>query len=104
MTKTYYSVVIPTYKREPALILRSIQSIEAQTNQNYEILLIDDNANGSIYSEHLRKVFSNYPKLNYIEQEGNQGACAARNLGIARAHYNFIGFLDDDDTWDLKQR
>ena len=100
MTKTYYSVVIPTYRREPALVLRSVQSIEAQTNQNYEILLVDDNINGSDYSNQLQKVFEVYPKLKYIKQEGNQGACAARNLGIFNAQYDYIGFLDDDDTWE----
>lgn len=94
------SVIITTYKRNPEMIMRAVQSIQKQTYKNIEIFIVDDNENNSEYSKKLKEVFSNMEKITYLKQDGNKGACAARNLGIKHANGEFIGFLDDDDTWE----
>lgn len=94
------SVIITTYKRPAAVVERAIASVLAQTYTDLEVLVVDDNKNDSEESKELKEAFSNRDKILYVKQDGNKGACAARNLGISKAHGEFIGFLDDDDLWE----
>jgi glycosyltransferase involved in cell wall biosynthesis len=41
------SIVIPTYDR-PKFLLRAINSVIAQTEKNWELLIVDDNGISSI--------------------------------------------------------
>lgn len=94
------SVIITSYKRPVEIVERAVASVLAQTYEELEILIVDDNQDNSEESKLLEKAFSNRDRIIYIKQNGNKGACAARNLGISRAKGEFIGFLDDDDTWE----
>ncbi len=94
------SVVITTYKRPPEAVEKAVQSVMNQTYQDFEILIVDDNHNDSKESKFIERAFSGRERIGYIKQDGNKGACAARNLGIKNAKGNFIAFLDDDDTWE----
>jgi glycosyltransferase involved in cell wall biosynthesis len=87
------SVVIPTYNRL-ALVTRAIDSVCAQTYQDFEILLIDD---GSI--EPIHTLADSYSQLQIIRHETRQGAAAARNTGIRAAKCEYVAFLDSDDFW-----
>lgn len=93
------SAIITTYNREAKIVERAISSIEGQTYPNIEIMVIDDNANNSVYSLSLREMCEKHKSVRYIKQNGNQGACAARNLGIMNSRGEYIGCLDDDDIW-----
>lgn len=95
-----YSAIVTTYKRDIQIVERAVNSILQQTNQNYEILLIDDNEDNSTYSQALSSRYADNPRIRYIKQKGSKGACAARNLGILHASAEYIAFLDDDDTWE----
>ena len=93
------SAIITTYKREAEIVERAIRSIEEQTYRNIEVLVVDDNPNDSKYSRSVMEMCRLHPTVRYIKQNGNKGACAARNLGIVNANGMFIGCLDDDDLW-----
>ena len=90
-----FSVVIPTFNREE-LVERAIDSVVAQTLQDFEILVIDD---GSIDNTRLRlqTKFGNRIKYFYIPNSG--GPATPRNLGIDHASGDWICFLDADDIW-----
>ena len=91
------AVVIPTYNRV-TFIERSIDSVLNQTYTVNEIIIIDDgSADGT-----KELVKTKYPQINYIYQE-NKGVSAARNMGINKTHYDWIGFLDSDDAWELNK-
>ena len=92
------SGIITTYHRESSVVEKAINSMLNQTYQMYEIIVVDDNENDSIYSVSIKKLCEKM-KVKYIKQNGNQGACCARNLGISNCNGDFIGFLDDDDEW-----
>lgn len=94
------SVIITSYKRPAAIVDRAVQSVLNQTYQELEVLIVDDNPDNSSESQELSTYFDKKERVRYIKQEGNKGACAARNLGISKAKGEFIGFLDDDDTWE----
>src|SRR5271165_5797473 len=87
------SVIIPTYNR--AYILRdSIDSALGQRSANIEVIVADDGS-----TDGSATLVGNYKKgVTYLYQE-NQGAAAARNLGVRAAKGAYIAFLDSDDVW-----
>jgi glycosyltransferase involved in cell wall biosynthesis len=93
------SCIITTYHRLPFFVERAIKSIQNQTYQDLEIIVVDDNQDGNDYSIKLQEALAAYEDVIYIKQQGNRGACAARNLGIQRASGKYVAFLDDDDEW-----
>ena len=97
------SAIVTTYKREPNVIKEAIYSIHNQTHAVDEIIIVDDNRFESEYPEQIQSMIDSLPfKVKYIKQtenNGNMGACAARNLGIQNSFGDFVAFLDDDDAW-----
>lgn len=82
-------------------IEEAIESIFAQTYENWELLLVDDGSTDG--STAIAQTYAQkYPeKVLYLEHEEhqNQGMSASRNLGIDHARGEYIGFLDADDIW-----
>jgi glycosyltransferase involved in cell wall biosynthesis/SAM-dependent methyltransferase len=79
----------------------AIQSVFAQTFQEWELLLVDDGSiDGS--SARARRYAARHPgRIRYLEHpgHGNQGISASRNLGIRHSYAQYIAFLDADDVW-----
>lgn len=97
------SVVVATYKRDFEL-QRALESLAAQTYEDFEIVVVDDNA----FDEWNKKVsdvigiFHNeHPnvRLTFIVNETNQGSAKTRNVGIESSKGKYITFLDDDDVY-----
>lgn len=89
-----FSVVIPLYNKELS-ITNTVQSVLDQTNQNFEIVIIND---GSTDNSIKAVEAINDSRIRLIHQE-NQGVSAARNRGIKEARFEWIAFLDGDDLW-----
>ena len=87
------SVIIPTYNGA-CYICEAIDSVLAQTYQDFEIIVIDDGSSDNT-KDVLKK---NGSKIKYIFQE-NKGVSAARNVGIKEAAGEYIALLDADDIW-----
>lgn len=90
-----FSILVPVYNVEKFL-RECIESIQNQTNQNFEIIIVDDgssDSSGQICDEYSRK---NPEKLKVIHQE-NRGLLCARRIGIANAKGDFCIFVDSDD-------
>lgn len=99
--KEKVSVIIPTYKR-PDYLCNAVDSVLAQTYENIEIIVVDDNGSSSEYrtqTADLMKKYSDEPKVIYLPLEKNCGGAAARNAGIDKAIGDYIAFLDDDDVY-----
>ncbi len=79
----------------------AIESILAQTYDNWELFLADDGStDGS--TEIAQQYVKAYPdRIRYLEHEGheNRGMSATRNLGIRHAQGDYVAFLDADDIW-----
>ncbi len=87
------SVIIPCYN-QGAYVKESVDSVLAQTFQDFEILIVDD---GSTDAETVGILKDNaWPKTRVIRTE-NQGLAAARNNGIQEARGVYILPLDADD-------
>jgi glycosyltransferase involved in cell wall biosynthesis len=94
------SVIIPTYKR-PDKLKQAIKSVQSQTYDDLEIIIVDDNGEDNRFQIQTKKVMAEIydERIVYICHKNNLGGCAARNTGIKRAKGEFIAFLDDDDVW-----
>jgi glycosyltransferase involved in cell wall biosynthesis len=93
--KPTVSVIIPTYNRAH-LIGRAIQSVLNQTYQDFELIIVDDGS-----SDNTEEVVKNFDddRIRFFQNEDNQGAALARNLGAKIARGIYLAFLDSDDLW-----
>ena len=89
------SVIVPTYNRAD-LIPRAIASIQKQSYQNLEIIVVDDASQDDTESV-VRQL--NDSRLQYICHPANLGGSEARNTGIKQAKGSYVAFLDSDDVW-----
>src|SRR5690625_3750960 len=87
--------MISLYNKEKH-ITKTINSVLNQTYKKFELIIIDD---GSIDRslEVVEKFNDSRIKVFTFE---NNGVSVARNLGIEKAKYNYIAFLDADDEWE----
>lgn len=94
------SCIVTTYKREPAVLARAVESILNQTYKDIEVIVVNDAPEEKALCSELGDMLSGYDRdIKYIIHEKNKGACAARNTGIEAAKGEYIAFLDDDDVW-----
>lgn len=90
------SIIIPVYNCEK-YIGSCITSALEQTIDNKEVICIDDGStDGSVGI--IREIIRNDSRVKLIQQK-NQGAGAARNVGIEAAIGKYITFLDADDYY-----
>ena len=89
-------VIIPAYNAARYLPI-AIESVVAQTFEDWRILLVDDGS-----TDNTAEVISPFierlgPKLEYIKQK-NKGLPAARNTAIRHSSAEFLALLDADDV------
>lgn len=102
-SRALVSVVVPTYSR-PAMLIAALRSINNQTYPLLEVVVVDDNGEGTLLQLETQKsiesvTFREGITLNYVVRKENGGGAVARNTGIKAAHGEYIAFLDDDDVW-----
>ncbi len=89
------SVVIPCF-RAGELLAEAIESVLAQTETDWELILVDNNASDETRAVVGRYV-ARYPEKIRSVFESEQGNSSARNKGIKESSGKYIAFLDDDD-------
>ena len=90
------NVIIPAYNCR-ATLGRTLSSLVAQTDTNFEVIVVDDCS-----TEDLKSIVDEYrDKLSiiYIRNERNLGCGMSRQVGIDNATQKFITFLDSDDMF-----
>lgn len=82
-------------------IEEAIESVLAQTYDNWELLLVDDGSTDGSTTIAQRYAQQHPTKVRYLEHDEhqNRGMSASRNLGIHNAKGEYIAFLDADDIW-----
>ena len=96
LIKPFFTVVIATYNRA-LLVKRAIESLLAQTETDWEAIIIDDGSTDDTAFQ-IAPFLKLSRDIQYIYQE-NEGAATSKNTGIFKAKGKFITFLDSDDEY-----
>lgn len=89
------SIIIPVYNGEKYLE-KSLQSLISQTEQNFEVIIVDDGSTDSTYSIASRYC-DEYEGFYCIKSE-HKGVYEARNKGIEKAKGEYLLFFDCGDV------
>ena len=89
------SVIIPVYNREMYLE-ECVASVQAQTYENFEIILVDDGSQDS--SLDLCKRLAEADQRIRVLSRDHGGVSAARNAALDICKGDFVFFLDSDDV------
>lgn len=92
------SIIIPIYNSKDSL-KQCLESIFAQTYQDFELLLVNDGSTDDSESICIEYSSKYNEKIQYLKK-ANGGVSSARNLGIENAHGEYICFVDSDDYID----
>ena len=91
------SIITPTYNCG-RFIAETIESVQAQTWKNWEMLIVDDCS-----TDDTREVVAKYAesdlRIKYIKLKQNSGAATARTVSMSLAQGVYMAFLDSDDLW-----
>ena len=91
------SIITPTYNSEK-FIAQTILSLQDQTYQNWEMIIVDDCS-----SDATQKIVAEFcaidPRIKYHKLDENSGAGIARNYAMNIAMGRYFAFLDSDDLW-----
>lgn len=96
-----FSIIIPLYNKS-AYIEKAIQSVFAQTYQEFELIVVNDGSTDDGLTKvnlYLHSLLNPKSEIKLINQP-NSGASTARNNGVKAAKYDYIAFLDADDWWE----
>ena len=93
------SIIIPVYNRAD-LVVRTLQSVLAQTLRPLEVVLVDNNSTDDTLSV-LQDFKTKHDAPDFrvtVATEPQPGAARARNLGAKLSHGEWLLFFDSDDT------
>lgn len=92
------SIVIPLYNKAQS-IENTIRCIQAQTYQDFEIVVVDGwSKDGSL--EIIQRLAKEDPRIRVLMQVNKHGVTPARNESIEAAKNERIAFIDADDYWE----
>jgi len=97
MSNPLVSIIIPTFNRSQ-LICETLDSVLAQTYENWECIIVDDGSTDdteTVVGEYVKKDsrFQFHQRPNNLPKGGN----AARNFGFELSNGEYINWFDDDD-------
>jgi glycosyltransferase involved in cell wall biosynthesis len=94
------SVIMPAYNHAD-FVLQSIESVLAQKNVDFELLISDDGSTDST-NKNISKIIDK--RIRFYPNKNNRGACVVTNELIQRATGKFIALINSDDFWVLEDK
>ena len=91
------SVIVPIYNME-SYIQQCLDSLIAQTYQDFELIIVDDGSTDQS-GEICERYQSKFQNVNIIHKK-NEGLIIARIEGLRKAKGKYIAFVDADDWID----
>ncbi|MBB3195173.1 glycosyltransferase [Roseateles terrae] len=91
------TVVMPAFNESAEIMTASLDSIAAQTLQDFECLVIDESTKPEAAAT-CRALCERDARFRYIHPDTRIGLAASLNLGIAQARAPLIARFDSDDV------
>ncbi|RAK23643.1 glycosyltransferase involved in cell wall biosynthesis [Flavobacterium aquaticum] len=91
------SIITPSYN-SAKFIAETIQSVQNQTYQNWEMIIVDDGSSDETETVVL-SIIENDSRIQFHKLSQNSGPAVARNTGIEKASGDYMTFIDADDIW-----
>lgn len=97
MTETVkISIILPVYNNE-ATLKSCIQSVQKQSYQNFELLIVDDGSEDRSYD--ICREYAGKDQRIHLQRQLHCGVVAARNAGLVSAKGTYLMFIDADDVY-----
>lgn len=93
-TAPTFSVIMPVWNRAHR-VGAAIESVLAQTFQDFELIIVDDGSDDGLEPAIRRHLG---PKVRVIRTP-HRGVASARNIGIKAGTGRYLAYLDSDNTW-----
>lgn len=93
----FVSIITPAFNSEK-FIAETILSVQNQTYQNWEMIIVDDCSTDKT-AEIIHSFQENDSRIICFRNEINKGSAYSRNLALRKAKGKWIAFLDSDDIW-----
>lgn len=90
-----FSVVVPLYRTKPDFLRELVESIQAQTYPDWELVLADATEDDSVWE--IVKEYKENPAIRYVHLSSNDGISANTNAALSYVTKKYIGLLDHDD-------
>ena len=90
------SIIIPVYRAEE-FIVQCLQSITAQTYQDFEVILVNDGSPDQTANIAQEFIDQNHLEHFHLIHKENGGVSSARNVGLQLAKGEWVAFIDSDD-------
>lgn len=97
METSLVSIITPSFNSE-RFIAETIRSVQNQTHQNWEMIIVDDCSTDKTVSI-IEQFVINDSRILFFQLEKNSGAGIAREMALSKVKGGYISFLDSDDLW-----
>jgi len=93
------SIIMPVYNAQDSIV-KAIESIQRQTFQDWELIIVDDGSTDNTRSLIKEKVVKEKGRIISINRIKNSGSpVIPRNQGVKWTLGKYLCFLDGDDYW-----
>ncbi len=91
------SIIVPVYNTDGTMLMKMLESVLAQTYENWHLCIADGNSSESHVREILRSCAESEKRIRAKYLEENKHISGNSNEALSLAEGKFVGFLDHDD-------
>jgi GT2 family glycosyltransferase len=93
----FISIVVPVYRTELSYLRALLDSVRAQRDPDWELVLIDDGSDDEPLTASIRRAAGQDSRIRHEKLGSNAGIVTASNRGLALCRGEFVALLDHDD-------
>jgi cellulose synthase/poly-beta-1,6-N-acetylglucosamine synthase-like glycosyltransferase/glycosyltransferase involved in cell wall biosynthesis len=93
-----FSVIVPVYRVSQRVLVATVESVLAQTYDNWELCIVHADPDGTANRVYLSAMARSEPRIKVEFLESNLGIAGNSNRALPLSEGDFIALLDHDDT------
>jgi glycosyltransferase involved in cell wall biosynthesis len=98
--KGLISIIIPIYNTSELYLKEALDSVAAQTFENWETILVNDGSTDKTVEKICTEYAEKDSRFRYVCKKKNEGLLLARKTGLENAKGEYIANLDSDDFYN----